>query len=747
MPVLPSGQSIRQALTSPRGTRGQRVLMAILVGVCYVLGFVYHFVLWQTGQPAAPVLEWAYHAVVAIGFGMAWYLLYQYIRVRYGSPAKVFWTTLLLGIFLLGIASLMSNVGAPVSGALVGSAAPGIDIYLNVPLSLLTVVKANLISLGTVAFGLLLLIQFRQLVLFKRSKSSQRNWYLMLGLILFTSLTALWVEPGAAKIILFLPAVVLITINAFRLSWIVYLSFKEKMVVSGLSLLLFLMLLVGFVGLVSDDVVMAGSLLSYYSPMLHTFSVLAYLFGILYCATSLLSLIFHLPTTTDFQRKAGELAAMQSLTRLVSQVFDAETLYSTITSSPIEASLANTAWLVIPEVRDGAIRSRIVAATNTTPAFLNEVLDAKALYDEVSSSRETLHLAQAPADHRVAARPGDGIGSLIGIPLIARDRPMGVLFASKEVSMGFEDDDIDALKVFAAQASIALDNAHLFKEQLDKERLSRELDIAREVQQKLLPQALPPVDGATVAASSVSAQEVGGDYYDVAQVDAQRTAFIVGDVSGKGTSAAFYMAELQGIFHAVSRLAPSPVDFLSEANRALSGSLDRNVFISVVYGLLDVEKEELVLARAGHCPVATINLQGEARFVRSRGMGLGLDRGQLFRHALAEERIPLQPGDVFVLYTDGIVESRNAADEEYGYDRLLAALKEHRHEDAADLHRALIDDLQRFTGHDYYDDDMTLLVLKWHGINLAGSLHSVAAVPDGETHESVALSELALPAE
>ncbi|GAB5518064.1 MAG: hypothetical protein RhofKO_03150 [Rhodothermales bacterium] len=747
MPVLTTGQSIRQALTSPRGTRGQRILMAVLVGVCYVLGFLYHVVLWQTGEPAAPILEWAYHAVIATGFGLAWYLLYQYIRIRYGSPGKVFWTTLLLGIFLLGIASLMSNLGAPVGNVPFSNAPPGIDGYGDYPLSLLAVVKANLISLGTVAFGLLLIIQFRQLVLFKRTKSSQRNWYIMLGLILLTSLTALWVETGAAEIILLIPAVVMITINAFRLSWIVYLSFKEKMVVSGLSLLLFVLLLLGFAGFVDDDVIIAGSLVGYYSPMLYTFSVLTYLFGMLYCATSLLSLIFHLPTTTDFQRKAGEMAAMQSLTRLVSQVFDAETLYSTITSSPIEASLANTAWLVIPEVRDGALRSRIVAATNTTPAFLNEVLDAKALYDEVTSSRETLHLAQAPADHRVAARPGDGIGSLIGIPLISRDRPLGVLFASKEVSMGFEEDDIDALKVFAAQASIALDNAHLFKEQLDKERLTRELDIAREVQQKLLPQSLPKLDGATVAASSVSAQEVGGDYYDVAQVDENRVAFIVGDVSGKGTSAAFYMAELQGIFHAVSRLAPSPVDFLDEANRALSGSLDRNVFISVVYGLLDVEQEELILARAGHCPVATINLQGEARYLRSRGMGLGLDRGRLFRHALAEERIPLQPGDVFVLYTDGIVESRNAAGEEYGYDRLLDALKAHRHEDADDLHHALIDDLQRFTGHDYYDDDMTLLVLKWHGINLADPLHSVAAVPDRHEHAAVAFSEPAVPAE
>lgn len=304
------------------------------------------------------------------------------------------------------------------------------------------------------------------------------------------------------------------------------------------------------------------------------------------------------------------------------------------------------------------------------------------------------------------------------MPLLARDVLLGALFVSREVTHGFEKDDIEAISVFAAQAALALDNARLFEEQVEKERLARELDIARGVQNKLLPQRLPSVEGATLAASSVMAQEVGGDYYDFARLDDHRIAFIIADVSGKGTSAAFYMAELQGIFQSVSHLAPSPADFLTHANRALAASLEKHVFISVVYGVLDQRREELVLARGGHCPVATINLNGDARFIRTRGLGLGLDRSGLFRQSLTEERIRLQPGDVFVLYTDGVVESRNAAGEEYGYDRLLRALKEYRHEDASDLHAALLNDLQSFLGHDAYDDDMTLVVLKWHGLEI-----------------------------
>ena len=123
-----------------------------------------------------------------------------------------------------------------------------------------------------------------------------------------------------------------------------------------------------------------------------------------------------------------------------------------------------------------------------------------------------------------------------------------------------------------------------------------------------------------MAASSVPAQEVGGDYYDFVKLEDDRYGVIIGDVSGKGTSAAFYMAEMQGIFQSVSRLASSPSEFLYHANLALVQSLDRNVFISAIYGILDLKKETFTIARAGHCPAAAVRLGGESRLIRTPGL-------------------------------------------------------------------------------------------------------------------------------
>ena len=281
---------------------------------------------------------------------------------------------------------------------------------------------------------------------------------------------------------------------------------------------------------------------------------------------------------------------------------------------------------------------------------------------------------------------------------------MGALFFTKSMSQAFEPDDLEAITGFAAQAALALDNARLFTERLEVERLERELSIAREVQQKLLPQTLPELDGLSIAATSVPALEVGGDYYDFHPVDEHRLAVIVADVSGKGTSAAFYMAELQGIFKAVSQILPEPDDFLGAANRALATLLEKNVFISVIYGLLDTRNGTLRLARAGHCPAAVSDLSGATHFVDQRGLGLGLDAGPIFTKSLEVKEHQLQPGDVFVMYTDGVVESRNEVGDEYGYDRLLDALSDNRHEDAFELHNALVRDLNDFVVNGEYGE-------------------------------------------
>lgn len=723
-------------------SRGRRILLAVLAGGFFLLTAVFNLLEWQSETPRSVPVAILYEVMVVAGFTSLWFLLSTIFRHRQASPLKIFWTTLLVGIAILVITRLVLSIGlASDMGAT--EAVLGFEYGTGVPLTLVTVVKMNVAGLLLTAFAFYLLLRFRDLVLFKRTRRSQRNWYLMLGLMGLGSLSAVLKDPMSDPTLLqgvaVVPAVILMSINAFRVSWIVFLSFREKVAGIGLSVLLIVLL---SLSLWPGDLIPGlESFLKHYSYPLQLFTMMALGFGLLYCVTSFLFLVFHLPTTSDFQRKAGEVTAMHSLTNLVGQVFDSDRLYSTITATPVEAGTADRAWLALADARSGTLRPRIVATFKTEIERVEQSIDIQSFYEEVDAKREPIILDEAAADHRVNMRPGGPLGSLLVTPLLARNEMLGALFVGKDVTQGFEKDDVEAISVYAAQAAIALENAQLFEEQLEKERLSRELDIARAVQRKLLPQTLPQVRGLTIAASSVSAHEVGGDYYDFLRLDEERLAFIVADVSGKGTSAAFYMAELQGIFRSVSRLTSTPTDFLEQANFALASALERNAFVSVIYGIIDAKREELRIVRGGHCPAAMISLDGTARFIRTKGLGLGLDRSDLFRRSLVEERISLHPGDVFVLYTDGVVESRNREGHEYGYERLLDALKAYRHEDAPELHHSLLGDLNGFLEDTEYDDDLTLVVLKWHGLSLAELTNTEERIASAQSTVAEAVEE------
>lgn len=719
--------------------RLQLILLSLLFAVTFVLGVVYHLFQLSSGTIGSATLQFLYQIMTIVGYVGLWFVLHQISKSRRSSPARTLWVVVIAGMILIAVGSIVSRVGRPLP---LGPEQPldvflGFDLQSGVPLVLAAIFKMNVLSLIQASFAFILLLKIQDLVLVKRSKSSQRNWYAMIVTMTIAPLSVLMLSPGQEpsqfQTIAMIVAAVFMVVNSFRLSWIVFLSFKEKMATIGLSLLLGLLLLLGIgVPDLTEQWLMPGAygFMEHYSLALALFTSQAMVFGILYCTTAFLSLLFHLPTSSEFEQRAGERATMHSLAHLVGQVFDSDSLYATIAAAPVEAGSARTSWLAIPDFQSGSLKPKLVSSHRIDIEQINGLVDTQALFEEVLLSRKYLLLDHAPADHRVKAKLGDGFGSLLVIPLLARNEVLGALFATKEVVRGFERDDIETISIFAAQAAVAIDNARLFEQQVEKERLSRELSIAREVQRRLLPQSIPQINGLSMAASSESALEVGGDYYDFVQLDGNRLGVIIGDVSGKGTSAAFYMAEMQGIFQSVSRLAKSPREFLKHANTALAYSLDRNVFISVVYGIIDVDREEFVLARAGHCPVALISQTGEARFIRTQGLGLGLDRGELFEQSLVEEVICLQPGDVFALYTDGVVESRDATGEEFGYDRLLKTLGDNRHEDAPGIHEAILKDLRSFLKGREYNDDMTLVIIKWHGIEVSPTVEQTIVLQE-----------------
>jgi phosphoserine phosphatase RsbU/P len=253
----------------------------------------------------------------------------------------------------------------------------------------------------------------------------------------------------------------------------------------------------------------------------------------------------------------------------------------------------------------------------------------------------------------------------------------------------------------------------LLRESAEKERLEEELRIAREIQMSLLPQASVSMPGVQLAALCLPANEVGGDYYDLLRLSETRLGVLVADVSGKGTSAALYMAELKGLVLSLSRMHESPARLLSEANRILASNLDSRSFITMTYAVVDMTERTLRFARAGHNPL----IHFEARTSRTRvlsppGMGLGLDPGDRFDAVLREDHVPLVSGDVFLFFTDGLSEAMNGRAELFGERRLRDVVEQGESLGPDELKERILAEIRGFVGEAAQHDDMTLVVLK-----------------------------------
>jgi sigma-B regulation protein RsbU (phosphoserine phosphatase) len=258
----------------------------------------------------------------------------------------------------------------------------------------------------------------------------------------------------------------------------------------------------------------------------------------------------------------------------------------------------------------------------------------------------------------------------------------------------------------------------LLQQKAEKERLEQELRIARSIQMSLLPQSTLMLPGLGLTAHCEPAREVGGDYYDFLPVDDHTLGILIADVSGKGTSAALYMAELKGIVLSLSQRHTSPRQLLIDANDIISRHLDSRSFITVSYLLVDLEARTLRYSRAGHCPMIYVpgpaSPSREPQVLAPDGMVLGLtiDDGSMFKRLLDEVTLPLGIGDLFLLYTDGISEAMNPGGDCYGDQRLATAMSTHA-DLAADLLMArLLEEVTSFAGTTVQQDDMTMVLIR-----------------------------------
>ncbi|MGV3539350.1 MAG: GAF domain-containing SpoIIE family protein phosphatase, partial [Rufibacter sp.] len=303
--------------------------------------------------------------------------------------------------------------------------------------------------------------------------------------------------------------------------------------------------------------------------------------------------------------------------------------------------------------------------------------------------------------------------SLLVMPLASNNRQFGHLYLLREVEQGFDQDSINVVQSFANQTVLTIENLKLIQESLQNERYKEELKIASTVQDRLIPKTFPTDTWFEISSYSQAAKEVGGDFYDFLQLSESRIAIIIGDVSGKGISAAFHMAQMKGIFHGLMQQDLLPDEFMVQANSALSRCLERTSFITSALYIIDYKMQGVSFARAGHCHTLYYNsMMEETFYFQTEGLGLGILRDPSYAKRIHRLHYDYNPGDVMVIYTDGIIEARSENLQEYGEERLKFMLSQTYHLEAEDIKSAIMNDVTEFT-NDTLHDDQTLLVIKF----------------------------------
>jgi hypothetical protein len=247
----------------------------------------------------------------------------------------------------------------------------------------------------------------------------------------------------------------------------------------------------------------------------------------------------------------------------------------------------------------------------------------------------------------------------------------------------------------------------------DRERMEKELEAARNIQQSFLPRSTPKFEGLDISALCIPAYEVGGDYYDFINLGDKKLGILIGDVSGKGITAAFYMTLTKGIMKAQAQHSQSPKEVITRVNDLLYDSMDRGNFISMIYGIFDIEQRTFTFTDAGLNPPFFRNRSNEQLvLLRTNGLALGLEEGKIFAETIGEQTVPVLAGDTFVFYTDGFVEAMNKVREEFGEDRLKKVVNENIGAASHVIMASCIEAVKDFVGKAKQHDDMTMVVVK-----------------------------------
>jgi hypothetical protein len=412
----------------------------------------------------------------------------------------------------------------------------------------------------------------------------------------------------------------------------------------------------------------------------------------------LLDTLFH-RGAYDYRR------ALQEFSQLSVRYSDPETLTRAIVNDLVQLMHLRGAAFAVPD----AARLRLAASDGIA---LTPRLDSALRLDAPWLRRFTQESDAAAVKNLEERELFTDTGISFIAPILLDGSIAGCLFLGEKLSdMNYSKEDVDLLNNLTINIGDALRTIRFYDTAKEQERLKRELEIARRIQLGALPTKIPEFPGIDVAAISLPAHEVGGDFYDFLPRHDSVT-FLIGDVSGKGMSAALYLARIQGILRTIESYQPELWELFVRLNTLIFEHIERNVYLTLAALRVDFLSRKIAYLRAGHLPMLCLHAAtGAVTMHKPGGVGIGLEHA-MFGDYLQPETIITNPGDVFVLVSDGITEAANREHEQYGIDRVAPVIQENAGEDAHAILEAILADLRSFSGEGDQYDDLTIVVVK-----------------------------------
>ncbi len=302
------------------------------------------------------------------------------------------------------------------------------------------------------------------------------------------------------------------------------------------------------------------------------------------------------------------------------------------------------------------------------------------------------------------------IRSVLCVPIRLKAKIIGILMVTNKKTLEpFNENDLRLLSIIAAQSGQLIRNSQLQQEALEKKRLEQELAMARKIQFYLLPQKTPEAKTLEIYSYFNPADEVGGDYFDYFPLADDKIGIVMADVSGHGASAALIMTMAKGILHSITHKFETADQILAETNTILSSIIPKEMFVTMIFLVFDLKKKILRYSNAGHNPLLFFDSRVKGcQLVELRGSALGLTNLSVYR----EKEISLNPGNLFVIYTDGVTEAFNEQGEMFEESRLIQAVEEVVSENSRNVIEHVKSQLQEFTAQAPQSDDVAMIAVK-----------------------------------